>query len=223
MSPRMRPSSTRRSRPSSAMVLPKALRRPRASMHAMASALPFFFGFRWCRLLRRPAGWSHIQKFFRLQSEPVNGGVDPGPFFRKKFLAFAPQQQIARACINEHAATSLTFDQLLVHQLLVALQNREVIHPIFGRDITHRRQRIAFFEHAVKYHGDHAIAQLAVNRLIVVPLMIHYGFRMAVPREVRGIASNRPLHLLGFLTIHDPTDCVTLGAASRWDFTFHPP
>src|SRR5450631_3808489 len=173
MSPRMRPSSTRRSRPSRAMVLPKALRRPRASMHAMASALPFFFGFRWCLLLRRSAGWSHIQKFFRLQSEPLNGGVDPGPFFRKKFLAFAPQQQIARACIDEHAATSLTFDQLLVHQLLIALQNREVVDPIFGRDIAHGRQRIAFFEHAVEYHGDDTVAKLTINRLTVVPFTIH--------------------------------------------------
>src|SRR5438552_3172700 len=36
MSPSMRPSSRRRSTPSSATVVPYALRRPRASMHAMA-------------------------------------------------------------------------------------------------------------------------------------------------------------------------------------------
>ena len=29
-----------------------------------------------------------IQEFFRLQSEPLNGCVDPGPFFDKEFLAF---------------------------------------------------------------------------------------------------------------------------------------
>src|SRR6266849_7418682 len=171
MSPRMRPSSTRRSMPSSATVVPKALRRPRASMHAMASAL-LLFGFRRCGIRRRPAVCGRIEQFFRLQSEPPNGCIDPGPFFRKKLLAFAPQQQIARARIDEHAATSLTFDQLLVHQLLIALQNREVIDPIFGRDIAHGRQRVAFFEHAVEYHGDDTIAKLTVNWLTVVPLTI---------------------------------------------------
>src|SRR2546427_179163 len=51
MSPRMRPSSTCRSIPSSATVAPKVLRRPRASMHTMASVLLLFLGI---RLARRP-------------------------------------------------------------------------------------------------------------------------------------------------------------------------
>jgi hypothetical protein len=55
-------------------------------------------------------------------------------------LAFAPQQQIARARIS--------FDQLLVYQLLIALQNREVIDPIFGCAIAHGGQRIAFLENS---------------------------------------------------------------------------
>ena len=41
ISPRMRPSSTRISMPSNAIVVPNSLRRPRASMHAMALALLF--------------------------------------------------------------------------------------------------------------------------------------------------------------------------------------
>src|SRR5882724_4930747 len=86
MSPRMRPSSTRRSTPSSAMVVPKALRRPLASMHAMASAL-LLFDFRLQLAL-----CGSVEKFFRREAEPLNGGVDPGPFFGKKLLAFAPQQ-----------------------------------------------------------------------------------------------------------------------------------
>src|SRR4029077_20589433 len=83
--------------------------------------------------------------------------------------------------IDEHAATSLTLDQLLVDQLLISLQNRERIDPIFGRDVAHGRQRIAFLEHAVEYHRDHTVAKLAVNRLIVVPLTVHNGFQMALP------------------------------------------
>ncbi len=81
--------------------------------------------------------------------------------------------------IDEHAATSPALDQLLVDQLLIALQNRERIDPIFGRDIAHGRQRIAFLEHAVEDHRDHAVAKLAVNRLTVVPLTVHQVFQIA--------------------------------------------
>src|SRR5712692_2986965 len=173
MSPRMRPSSTRKSTPSTAMVVPKAFQRPRASMHAMALA-PLLRGIR-----RRPAACGSIQQFFRCEAEPLNGCVDLGPLVGKKFLAFALQQQIARAGIDEHAATSLTLDKLLVDQLLIALQNRERIDPIFRRDVPHGRQRIAFFEHAVEYHRDDAVTELAVNRLAVVPLKIHSVFQIS--------------------------------------------
>src|SRR5207245_4440432 len=54
--------------------------------------------------------------------------------------------------------------------------NGERIDPIFGRDIAHGRQRIAFFEHAVEYHGDDTMAKLAVNRLTVVPFTMHPVF-----------------------------------------------
>src|ERR1700674_309418 len=150
MSPRMWPSSTRKSTPSSAMVVPKALRRPRASMLAMASAL--------LSSRRVPAGCDGIQQFLRCQPEPLNRRMDPGPFFRKKLLALALQQQIARAGIDEHAETSLLLDKLLVARLLMALQTRERIDRVFGRPIAHRRQRIAFFERPVEYHGDDTVA-----------------------------------------------------------------
>src|SRR5712691_11804311 len=130
--PRMRPSSTRKLTPSSATVVPKALRRPRASMHFMALALLLFLFLLGFRL--PPVGCA-VQQFFRSQAEPLNGGVDPGPFFAKKLLPFALQQQTACARIDEHAAASSRLDQTLVHQLLIALQNRERIDPILGRDI----------------------------------------------------------------------------------------
>ena len=108
--------------------------------------------------------------------------MDPRPFFAQKLLPFALQQQTARARIDEHAAASPALDQPLVHQLLIALQDRERIDPIFGRDIAHRGQRIAFLEHAVEYHRDHAVAKLAVNRLTVVPLTVHQVFQITLTR-----------------------------------------
>src|ERR1700693_3146770 len=190
MSPRMRPSSTCKSMPSNAMDVPKALRRPRASMDAMASA-PLLWS-----IGRRPVVCARFQQLFGSQAEPLDGCVDPGPLLRKKLLAFALQQQIARAGIDEHAAASLTLDKLLVDQLLIALQNRERIDPVFGRDIAHGRQRITLFEHAVEYHRDHAVAKLAVNRLTVVPLTVHQVFQIALPemRSVTLSAAGRSAH-----------------------------
>src|SRR5205807_1738681 len=138
MSPRMRPSSTCRSTPSSATVVPKTLRMPRASIHAIALGLLLsFLGTRWS--LRRLT-----EQFFRLQAEPLNGCIDPGPLLGKKLLSFALQQQIARPGIDKHAAASSSLDQPLIYQLLVALQNREWINPVIGRHSAHRGQRIAF-------------------------------------------------------------------------------
>src|ERR1700674_570159 len=111
MSPRMRPSSTRKLMPSSAMFVPNALRRPRASMQAMVSAL--FLG--------------SFQQILRFQTQPLHGCVDPRPFLRKKPVAFAFQQQIARAGFDEHAEAAPFLDKLLVDQFLIALQDRDRI------------------------------------------------------------------------------------------------
>src|SRR5215510_9478037 len=182
--PRMRPSLTVKSTPSSAMVVPKALRRPRASMHAMISTLLLS----WTG--RRSAVVASVQQFFRFQTEPLNGGVNSGPFLGKKLLPLALQQQIARAGIDKHAAAAPGFDQTLVHQLLIALQNRERIHAIIGRDSAHGGQGIAFLEHAIEYHRDHTIAKLAVNRLIVVPLTVHPGFSKSLLTRYAGCNEN---------------------------------
>src|SRR6266404_4397396 len=161
ISPRMRPSSTRRSTLSNATVVPKTLRRPCVSIVAMTS-LPPCFG----SALR---GGSI--EFFLGQTKPLDFFRHPRPFFGKKFLAFTFQQEVARAGSYEHAKTSLHLDQLLIDQLLIGLQNRERIDPILGRDVAHRRQRIAFFEHAVEDHVDATVAKLSVNRLTIVPFM----------------------------------------------------
>src|SRR5437867_11574172 len=99
MSPRIWPSSTRKSTPSSAMVVPKALRRPCASMVAIASALLF-------SSRRVFAGCDSVQQVFRGQAEPLNGRVDRVTLFRVNLLQLALQHQIERACIDEHAETS---------------------------------------------------------------------------------------------------------------------
>jgi len=99
---------------------------------------------------------------------------------RQKFLAFAFEKKIARAGFDEHPQTALLLDQFLVDQFLIGLQNGKRVDSIFGRDIAHRRQRIAFVEHAVENHGNDTIPKLSINRLPVVPFTLHPVFHRAL-------------------------------------------
>src|SRR5260370_8510395 len=159
-SPRMWSSVTRKLMPSSATVPPNLFRSSRASMQAMKSApLP-------------------IEQVFRLQAEPLDGCIDPGPIFAEKLLPFALQQHLAGARIDVHAAAAPGFDQPLVHQLLIALQHRERIDPIFRCDVAHGRQRTALLQHPVQDHRTPPSPQLPLNLPTVVPLTLHQGYEI---------------------------------------------
>src|ERR1051325_1039586 len=160
MRPRMRPSSTCRSRPSSATVGPNDLRRPRASIAAIASALLRRFGRRGEQLLRA-------------ESQALDGGPDVRPLLFEEVLPLAGQQQLARAGVDEHAAAALHLHELLVHQLLVSLEDRDRVDPVLRGDVAHGRQRVAFAERSFQDEGDDAVAELAVDGLAVVPLAFH--------------------------------------------------
>src|SRR5690348_13944084 len=112
MIPRILPSSTRKSIPSNATVVPKALRRPRASMQAIRSEV---------LLLRRFGVTSTVEEVFRFEAEPLNGCLYPRPLFGEKFLAFAFQQQSSRAVLDVHTETSLFLHQFFVDQFLITL------------------------------------------------------------------------------------------------------
>jgi hypothetical protein len=122
-------------------------------------------------------------EFFLSQTKPLDLFRDSGPFFCEKFLTLTLEQQITGAGVDEHPEASLRFDQLFTGQFLVSLQNRERIDAILGRDIAHGRQRIAFFEHTVEYHGDDTVAELAVNWLTVMKLMVHPVFQMPLGKK----------------------------------------
>src|SRR5262245_2932378 len=100
----------------------------------------------WSTVLRFAARGRRLQQLGRLEAQPLDRGVDLRPLFRQKLLALALQQQIARACVDEHASSPLLLDELLVDELLIALQHREGIDPVFGRDVAHRREWIALVE-----------------------------------------------------------------------------
>src|SRR3954471_20095032 len=77
------------------------------------------------------------------------------------------------AGVNEHAETAPGLDQSFIDQFLVGFENGERVDARFGRDLANRKERIAFFEDAVEDHGDDAVTQLPVDRLTIVPFMIH--------------------------------------------------
>src|SRR5579872_27273 len=126
-------------------------------------------------------GWvgCAVQQLGRRKAEPLDGCADPWPLFSEELLPFCLEQQIARTGIDEHAQASLGLNQTFVHQLLIALEDRKRINPIYSRDIAHRRQRVAFLENSVQNHRDHTVAKLAVDRLTVIPLTVHQGFQFA--------------------------------------------
>ena len=163
-------------------VVPYVLRRPRASMQAMASALLLvvFDGRpRAAALSAVPLGSGRAARMVAW----ILGHSSARNFSRSAF------SNSSRApAVDEHAQAALLLDELLVDELLVGLQHRERIDPIFGGDVAHRGQRIAFLEHAVEDHRDDTIAQLAVDRLAVVPFTIHPVFRVALTSDMRGAA-----------------------------------
>jgi hypothetical protein len=65
--------------------------------------------------------------------------------------------------------------QSFVDQLLVALQDGERIEGELDRDGAHRRQRIAVGEPPFEDHRHDFVAQLAIDRLAVVPVSVHLG------------------------------------------------
>src|SRR5579863_6047102 len=168
ITPRIRPSSTCRSTPSRARVEPYALRSPRASMQVI--------------LLLLFLGSARGEQIFGAQAEALDRGCNPWPLFGQEPLAFGRQEERTRARIDEHSATALALDQVFVDQLLIRLEYREWVDPGLRGHRPHGGQRVAFAQDTVKNHGDHPIAQLAINRLTVVPFSIHPEFLGVEPR-----------------------------------------
>jgi len=92
------------------------------------------------------------------------------------------------------ASIPLVVLPLLVDQFLITLQNREWIDPIFGRDIAHRRQWIAFLERAIEYHGDDTIALIMLLLSTVVLLISDAG--------ARTLWTNLPLFQMQFVLLY---------------------
>src|ERR1044071_5422122 len=161
MRPRMRPSSTVRSMPSSAIVEPNALRKPRASMQAMSA------------FLLSAVGRLGLQQLLRCQAEPANRCVHARPVLGQKLLALRLQQELARAGVDEHAAAATRLDEPLVDEPLVGLEDRDRIQPVLGGDIPHRGGGIALVPEPVQEQRPGGVANVVVGSLACRPFAVH--------------------------------------------------
>src|SRR5262245_13178432 len=185
MRPTMRPGSTRKLTSSRARVVPKVLPRPRATISSLTTALlvlvlvraRVFRGGAARRRQRRSRRGRHlvelVEEFPGLEAEALDAARDLRPLLVEEELALVLQEGAPRALGDEHAAPAPLLDEVLVDELLVALQNREGIEPVLRRNAADRRQGIAVVQHALQDHRHHAIAQLAIDRSAVVPVGIH--------------------------------------------------
>ena len=134
----------------------------------LAEALPQSLGFdqsghEWpnysgCRRRRRRrrgvrASWPTVGRRRRrreqlrgVEAEPLDRRVDARPLVLEETLALVLASAPAAPVGDVHAAAAALLDQLLVDQLLVALEHGQRIQPVLGGDVAHRRQRIAFLE-----------------------------------------------------------------------------
>jgi hypothetical protein len=114
------------------------------------------------------------------QTQALDRRVDPGPLLVEEAGSLVFHERLARPITHEHSATSSFFDQLLIYELLITLEDGLRIQPELGGNAAHGGQRIAFFERAFENHRDHPVPQLPVYRQAVVPLRIH-EFSGALP------------------------------------------
>jgi hypothetical protein len=114
-----------------------------------------------------------VEKIVGGEAEALDGGVEMRPVLGEKLLAFGVEQEVAGSGGDEHAKAAAGFDDSLVDQLLIALEDGERVDAVFGGHGADGGKRLTLFEQAVEDHGDDAAAKLAVDRLGVVPLVVH--------------------------------------------------
>lgn len=114
-----------------------------------------------------------LEQLFRGKAESLNGRLDARPFVREKALALVAQQHLACTWFHEHPEASSRLDEVLLHELLIGLEHREGVDPVFRGDIAHRGQRSALVERAVQNAGDDKVPELSIDRLTVIPINIH--------------------------------------------------
>src|SRR5882672_2281123 len=165
----MRPAAALKLTLSSAWNLPNDLLSPRASITAPIGDLARS-GFVAVAVGATLGGFEQVGG---AEPKAVDCCQDLRPLIFQELLPFVLHQDPARAFGNEHAPTAPLLDQLLVDQLLVALEDRQRIELVFGRYVAHRRQRIAVLQHTLEDHRDHAIPELPIDRLTVIPVRIH--------------------------------------------------
>jgi len=118
-------------------------------------------------------GIGSVEKVGGGETESMDGGLEVWPLFDEELLAFGVEEEVTGSGGDEHTKAATAFDDALVDEFLIALEDGEGVDAIFGGNGADGGKGFTFLEEAVEDHGDDAAAKLAVDRLTVVPLEFH--------------------------------------------------
>jgi len=94
-----------------------------------------------------------------------------GPVFGEELLALGLEEEAAGSGGDEHAEAAASFDDSLVDELLIALEDGEGVDAVFGGNGADGGKGFSLLKEAVEDHGDDSASKLAIDRLTVVPLV----------------------------------------------------
>jgi AcrB/AcrD/AcrF family len=114
-----------------------------------------------------------LQESGGIEAQALDRRQHARPLRDEKLLALVAHEVNACARRDEHAAAAPFLDQAFIDQLLVALQHRQGVERVLGRHAAHRGQRITLGEGAFEDHRHHLVAELTIDRLVVVPGGVH--------------------------------------------------
>src|SRR6185437_15160729 len=109
--------------------------------------------------------------------QPRDRGLYAWPFDLQESSSFLDTQRLRSPQVHEHPPATALLDQLLIYELLIALQFGDRIDAEFRGDAAHGRQGIPLLEQPLQNHRDDAVAKLPIDRLALIPLRwrLHRG------------------------------------------------
>ncbi len=116
---------------------------------------------------------SSFKQLLRGKSQAADDRERLGPLFIQEAFSLPGEQKLPGTLAHIHAATAALFNQAFLDELLIPLEHGERVDPIFGRDRAIGGLWVTLLQRALQNKGHHAVAQLAIDRLVVVPIWIH--------------------------------------------------
>ena len=116
---------------------------------------------------------SFLQQVGRIETQALDGREHARPLVVEEARPLVPHQVAARTGRHEHAAAAFLLDEAFVDQLLVTLETVNGFSVCSAATLRTDGSASPSAERALENHRHDLVAQLAINRLAVVPVRIH--------------------------------------------------